>query len=73
MRVEVEAHALLVAKHLFGMQTSGEGQRRHVHAERSVQLPSTSARRSCGNVLAAADPWTASARLLPPNHGRITS
>ena len=27
MRAEVEAHALLVAKYLLGMQTSGEGQR----------------------------------------------
>ena len=27
MRAELEAHTLLVAKHLLGMQTSGEGQR----------------------------------------------
>ena len=89
MRAEVEDHALLVAMQgrpsplprqlqQFGACSRQEAasidiRRRHMHAESSVQLPSTNARRSCGNVLAAVDPWTASATLLPPNHGRITS
>ena len=97
MRPEVEAHALLAAKHLLGMQTSGEGQRgqgrpsafprplqqfgacsRQEAASidirqllHSLDRDATCTQREACNFRQRA-PWTASARLLPANHGRIT-